>query len=364
MKKILCMIFAFIMCFSLCACEEKKAEVTTLTSESDAEETKKEPVAEVKLGDVIESDILRITLLDAQLAIKLNSSSFGTYEQIQSGNTTLDDNYFKPETYNPATDAGKAYIAPKGHTYVAMEIKAENLDRASVGFDRPVMDNWQFITVEYDGKTYTGETKYGCESEDALKWKRYSVSGVLLMAAEQKYYRCFVDIPVDAKSLEDDFSVTFSLPKSDGSKQSFKYLVTASDRKAVAEKEIPLEEAKYKFLKEEGQEYFKKHMAEYPVQTENEMNPVLEDFWWNFTQKTQSGSWEGSFRFESSGKIKESHSLIGTGYFNDRRWEVSGGNLILKSGRTGEREIFEVRKIDDKAYLLVMDGNPAALLTK
>ena len=43
--------------------------------------------------------------------------------------------YFLADEYNPETDAGLAYVAPKGHTYVAIEYRVKNLDRASVEFE-------------------------------------------------------------------------------------------------------------------------------------------------------------------------------------------------------------------------------------
>ena len=58
MKKTVSWILVLVLCLGLCACAPAETEVLT----------------ENKLGDAVETDILRITLTKAQLAIKLNAS--------------------------------------------------------------------------------------------------------------------------------------------------------------------------------------------------------------------------------------------------------------------------------------------------
>ena len=347
MKKAVSLLLALILCLSLCACGSDK---TTETSTEPTEE-----VMEGKFGEAIETDILRITLTKAQLAIKLNASSSGTLDQIQSGKTTLSDQYFLPEEYNPQTDAGDAYVAAKGHTYVAIEFKADNLDRASVEFDGPF--NGQFITVEYNGEKYNSQTNYGCESENGYKWSRYNSANILLLAGEEMYFRGYIDIPVDANDLNDDFALIFSLPSSSGKATKFRIPVTAEDRASIESQEMPIDEAIYSFLKEEGQTYFTEHMVDYPVLKSDEIKSILEGRRWNIVLKKTIGSWSGAFRFDADGRIQETIPSIGTGYFNDRTWSVKDDTLILD-----DSDVCRVLKINDNAYLLVMNDLPYAIM--
>ena len=344
MKKALSLILSLVLCLGLCACSEKVSELTGI-----------EDLPESKLGEAVETDILRITLTKAQLAIKLNASSSGTLSQIQSGQTTLSDQYFTPEDYDPATDAGLAYVAAKGHTYVAIEFKADNLDRASVEFDGHFND--QFITVEYNNEKYNNETNYGCESLNGYEWIRYNSTNILLIAGEERYYRGYIDIPVDVSDLNDDFALIFSLPNSSGSVTKFKYVVKAEDRTAVESQEISVGEAIHLFTKEEGQNYFKKHMNEYAVLSSIEIESVVKGRKWNILIKESYGSWEGSFRFDSDGRIQETIPLVGTGYYNDRSWEVKNDTLILD-----KTDVCKVLKIDEGVYLLIMDNSPYAIM--
>lgn len=365
MKKVLFIILVFMLCLSLFACSNKKNDMsdTSSTSEmsytndtsAESEEPEVEDIPESKLGNSIESDILRITLVNAKFAIKLNSSSSGTLSQIQSGQTTLSDKYFTPEEYDPKKDAGKAYIAAKGHTYVAIEFKAENLDRTSVEFDGSF--NGQFMTVEYGGNTYNEKTNYGCESSNGYQWVKYNSINVMLLAGKEAFYRCYIDIPVDVENLDDDFGLIFALPNSKGSVSKFKYVVTATDRSEVESQEISVDEAINVFTTEEGQTYFTKHMEEYTVLSGADINSLIYGRKMNILIKYSNGSWKGAFKFEADGRIQETHPLIGVGYFNKRTWSISGDTLII----TG-KDVCQVRKVKDGAYLLVKDNAPYAIL--
>ena len=348
MKKALSLFLTFILCLSLWACGSSNKE-----TENETEPREPVELPENQLGVSVETDILRITLTNAQLAIKLNASSSGTYEQIQSGTTTLDKKYFTAEEYDPVKDVGLAYVAPKGHTYVAFEYLATNLDRASVEFDGTF--NEQFITVEYGDHTYNQDTVYGCESENGYTWKKYNSGNILLLAGEEYYYRGYVDIPVDAEDLNDDFALIFSLPNSKGETEQFKYAVKAEDRAAIQSQEISVEEAAASFTEEEGKEYF---MEEYSVLSGDEIKAVVSGEFWEMQIINPTGYWHGGFDFESNGKIKEYIPSIGYGYYNKRTWRVKNDTLILD----GE-DVCQMRKVTDSIYLLVVDGSPFALLT-
>lgn len=342
MKRRTCLILALIMCLGLFACGNKK-------------EKAKEPELEAhKLGEMVETDILQFTLLNAQFAIKLNSTSSGTYEQIQSGDTALSRNYFLPEEYDPATDTGVGYIAAKGHTYVTFEYLVTNLDRISLSFGS--LDD--FISVKYNGKTYDANIDYGCQSANSYAWKRLNAGYMTLEANESLYFRACVDIPVDAADLSDNFDLTFALPTSQDHTTKFRYAVTAEDRAIFESQEISVQEAIYIFLEEEeGQNYFKNHMDEYRILTGEEIKTAISGHFRVMRMLNENGYWYGGFTFDEDGRIEEYIPEIGTGYFNDRTWKVNGDSLIID-----DEHVCQVRRIEDIGYLLVKNGEPFAIM--
>jgi len=361
MKRTLALILALILCLSFAACgskdEKEPLNEPDIASEAEIEEEViEESIPSFRLGEAIETDILRITLTRADLAIKLNSTSSGTYDEIKSGKTTLSDDYFTAEEYDPKTDVGVAYVAPKGHTYVAIEYKADNLDRASVDFDGPFYDG-QFMSVEYNGDIYNEDTNYGCRSINGYQWERYSSPNVLLLAGEEVYYRCYIDIPTDADDLKDEFSLVFSLPNSDGDVTKFRYDVRDEDRVAMKEQELSVDEAVYAFTQEEGQEYFRNHMEEYQILSGEEVVSVVEGRKWDIVIKESYGSWTGAFKFDADGKIQETIPSVGTGYYNDRTWKIDGDTLILDN-----EDVCQVRQVEEDTYLLVKDDAPYAIM--
>ena len=79
----------------------------------------------------------------------------------------------------------------------------------------------------------------------------------MLMAGEKQTMRCYLDIPVDADSLDDDFKLLFFLPTSGNDLVNFTYEITAEGRLAAAQEEERLaqeEEARLAALKEEALE--------------------------------------------------------------------------------------------------------------
>lgn len=87
-----------------------------------------EPEETYAVGDTVESELVRLTLDDAQLAIALNNSfaSFGPE------GTTYNEDYFLPKPYDEAEDEDNPFVAAKGYTLVWFEVVLENLDRESV----------------------------------------------------------------------------------------------------------------------------------------------------------------------------------------------------------------------------------------
>lgn len=332
MKKILSLLLVLVTLFGLCACGEN-ADSSVFS-----------------VGDSVETDILKLTLENAQLAIKLNATSYGTYSQIQSGNTTISEKYFTAEEYNPSTDAGKAYVAPKGHTYIAIECKVENLDRASVDLGE------RFLKVSYSKHEFKNlDLNYGCNSVNGYAWEKYDASNILLLAGETEYFRAYVDIPVDVESLEDEFDLTFYIPNSKGKTEGFRYHVTSG---TIEKSEMTLDEAIYKFTSDEGQNYFKEHLSDYTTLSGEDIASLLNNSKsWNMTIKYSYGSWNGKFKFEDDLRIKETLSDGSVGYFNNRSWAVKGDNLILDN-----EDICKVLKLSDDSYLLTVNDEIYAIM--
>ncbi len=332
MKKILSLllVLATILCF--CACGENVDSSV------------------YSVGDPVETDILKFTLENAQFAIKLNTTSYGTYSQLQSGNTTISEEYFTAEEYNPATDAGSAYVAPKGHTYIAIECKVENLDRASVDIGK------RYVKASYNKNEFKDlDINYGCDSVNGYAWERYDGSNIVLLAGETKYFRAYVDIPVDVESLEDEFDLTFYIPNSKGKTEGFKYRVAGGTIENLG---MSLDEAIYKFTSDEGQDYFKERISDYTTLSGGDIASLLNNRKsWNMVIKYSYGSWTGKFKFEDDLRIKETLSDGSTGYFNKRSWIVEGDNLVLDN-----KDICKVLKLSDDSYLLTVNNEPYAIM--
>ena len=190
------------------------------TNESLEEETTGEPVtseAEVNtyynLGDTVSTDILEFTLDKAELAIALNN--------------TLDENYCLPKEYDAETDVNNPLVAAKGHSYAAFTYTISNLDRTAFNGQLP------FITAEYqneksskqvDGAEYSWEDNTWSQTGNNLVDPVYSWMFVL-KTQEKKRFRSFIDIPLEAESLNDEFYLTVELLDSAGEKQAFTYKV-------------------------------------------------------------------------------------------------------------------------------------------
>ena len=189
-----------------------------------------------KLGEKVETDIIKLKLNNSKLSFALNSK--------------YSSDYGTPIEYNPSNIASNYFVSNKGNTLVYFEFTIENIDRGSISLGG--VDDVRFITVKYNNKNYkpsdsTDTAKFILEN-DSKYWKKYSVANILLFSGEVKTYRGYLNIPVEAKDLEDTFQITFSLPTSTGKKEKFTYKVTKEDRKNIKEsKKIPLLDGSNKY---------------------------------------------------------------------------------------------------------------------
>lgn len=210
----------------LFGCSSQPAEQQEQQGDSAAKKTE---VVTYSVGDTVETDLVRLTLNDSALAVALNSSlSIGT-------GFNIDNDYFCPKEYVAEEDADNAFVAPKGSILVFYELLIENLDRDSLELDGSFGSNKNFVTVTYDGTTYGSsdfeEKKYGWRVRDVegeQDWDSWPVGNLLAGVGGKDLFRGYVEAPFEPESLEESFEITFNLPASDGSFESFTFVVMAS----------------------------------------------------------------------------------------------------------------------------------------
>lgn len=337
LKKACSLILVIAMCLSFAACGKSS-----------------DGTSHYKLGDTVSTDIFEFTLNAAEFTIALNNVN--------------DDKRYTPKEYSPEDDADNPYVAPVGHTYAAFSYTVKNLNRASSEFH-----SGSFATVKYDGKKYSDVTEGAyylyqdnqvmsssgsLSTEKKGQWYNNPGSNFLLMTDAKEIRRAYIDIDTEIKDLTESVEITFKIPCSDGEKTSFTYLVTEEDRnKNIPEIEMTLDLAIATFESDDARAYLKEHLGDYPVVEGNDISDILK-YKRNVTyvEFGKSGkaslSWEGSFWFESDGRIRDDY-----GYVNKRTWELNGNTLVIN----GEKNC-EMRSLATKTFLLVCDGEPYMLM--
>ena len=340
MKKVLIGILALVMVLGLAGCSSTPTEATNT-----AEPTEKPPITEetYSLGDTVETDILKFTLKTAELAICLHDGSAGDFDKI-----------YLPKEYEANTE--DFCIAAKGHTLVAYTYIVENLDRGIVEFDFENSTSKPFISVQYDGKTYDCVAESKAYSYDGFEWKSLMRNCTRLKPTEKMQIRTFVNIPVDVSSLTDDFALIFKLPASSGDAQVFNFAITKEDIKAQAEKEIlliSLDEAIKNFRNYKAEAYFEKHMDEYASLSGEEIKSIITNNKWKIAGLFTAGN---IIAFDEKGNSVDY-------YGTKRKAEIVDDTLVLKLGSENDYD-YEVRKINDDAYLLLSDKKPYCVFYK
>lgn len=197
MKKTIALILVAVLCFSFAACGKPGGNTTYY-----------------KLGDTVSSDILEFTLDKATLAIALNN--------------VINNDYCSPKDYNPQTDNNNPFVCAKGHTYAAFTYTIKNIDRTNYDGVLPLVEA-EYKNVksdkQVDGAQYFSKIDEWKPTGNNATPPVYSWHFVL-KPEEPETYRSYIDIPVDADDLTDDFVLTVNLPASDGSTLSFSYLIT------------------------------------------------------------------------------------------------------------------------------------------
>ena len=215
MKKALCLLLALVLCLSLCACGDGDSTSQSEGNETSAQNAENTTPAETyyKIGDTVSTDIVEFSLDKAQLAIALSS--------------VYDDTYCSPKDYDVNEDANNPFVCAKGHTYAAFTYTINNLDRTSYQGELPL------VSAEYKNTKSNKQVdgaEYNKENNEWGKTGNNPVSPIyswhfVLEVGEAKTFRSFIDIPVEADNLSDDFYLLIELPNSDGSTSIFTYLV-------------------------------------------------------------------------------------------------------------------------------------------
>ena len=189
---------------------------TAVTPNAPAEETPEAPPEEeapetYAVGDTVSTDLAEFTLDDAQLAIALDN--------------TLGENYCLPKAYDAEADAQNPFVAPTGHTYAAFTYTLTNLGRTSYSGELPfvtaaygdAVSDRQVDSVEYRADDQTWEPTGNDPNTTVFTWN------FVLEVGETRSFRSSIDLPAEAASLSDPFTLTVELPASDGTTASFVY---------------------------------------------------------------------------------------------------------------------------------------------
>ena len=170
------------------------AETIEENSTEGATEETESAIQAAEPGETISTDLMEFTLNSAEPAIALGN--------------TIGDDYFLPKEYDPDEDAKNPHVAEIGHTLIAINYTAKNLNRTYDEID----SGSNFVQVEYNNETYPCDTEYGYLTNDGENWEHHGASNVLLSAGEEATLRCCIDIPVEMEDFSDEFSLIFSIP--------------------------------------------------------------------------------------------------------------------------------------------------------
>lgn len=207
MKKLLALVLAVVLCFSLTACgKEKEPEIV-----------------KTALKETVSTDTVDFTLEDSQLTYYVSNNSTTYVEPTEQPNTL--------------------YAAKKGTCYVSMTVTIKNTDRGgSISFGGS-FNSWNPAewNVKYNGETYemfgfdltTDKPKsmnlnYAAllSKETGRVIKRVGSNNKLIFAGETFTIRLFGVIQTEPQSLKDGFDLEVKVPSSEGY-QTFTYEIPA-----------------------------------------------------------------------------------------------------------------------------------------
>ena len=225
MKRSLSLIFALMMCLSLCACGSgNNGEENNATNAPETTEATKPEIPTSQIKETVSTDIVDFTLEHSKLTYYVSNSS---------------------SNYVEATDEANSLFAAKvGTCYVSMTITITNKDRGGSlnfcgGFSAWDAADW---SVTYNGKEYEMygfdlnmdnyddiSLSYGAivNKETGKVIDKVGSGNKLISAGETITLRFFGIIKLDPESLNDGFELNVKVPNSKGVQENFKYIVPA-----------------------------------------------------------------------------------------------------------------------------------------
>lgn len=204
MKRLLALALVIVVLISLCGC-------------GGGASTK-------NLGETSSTDIVELTINDAQFAYYLSSVR-------NVGKPTK--TYITP--YKTESERGNDtfFAAPTGHAYVWLSFDIKNTDRGnSLSFGGSFND-WEWA-IKYNGKEYAmkGYDLSDADGSGGINMAHAAVnnygndaSNILLYAGEGASIRAFGVVGIDPSSLDDGFELIIRLPNSSGKYEKFVYTV-------------------------------------------------------------------------------------------------------------------------------------------
>ena len=216
----------------IAGCSNDSTNQGSSTQETTEEPQEQEEATKYAVGETAETDLVRLTLDDACFAIALENSlptgcDFKGNTAYGSGFSEVA--YFAPKEYNAEDDSRNPFVAPKGNILVYVQMTIENLDRTSLELDESLDE--EFATLLYSGEEYQVDIfedknkEYGIEADTEGNWEQLGVSNLLLSASSTAIYRAYYCYPVEPESLDEPFEISFQLPKSDDTTESFTFAV-------------------------------------------------------------------------------------------------------------------------------------------
>lgn len=316
------------------------------------------------LGDTVSTDILSFQLISSEFTYALDSA----------GN---------PKEYNEQEDKNNTRVASKGHTLVAFTFLVENKDRTEIYIgDEERLGNKKntciFASVEYNNEHYgdvynanetvfqidsknKNNTKFVKTSKDMVNWESDNIFNgtiVKIEANAKQYVRAYIDIPVEVNSLDDTVKLAIYLHNSEDKKETFTFSISEEDRNNH-KFEISEKVAIDNIGKKTAEEYFMNHLDEYSKLSREEIKTALEGKKYNVNivyDEIKNINWQGSFLFETSGKVNQSIGTQELGYLQNRTWKIDNDLLVMTSNYSADPISYEVRKVNDEVYLLVVDN--------
>jgi len=303
MKKITALILAFVLCFALFGCGAANG-----TEENENV---------YNLGDTVSTDIVEFTLNRAQLAIAL----------CNSGSTNNYDNYGTPKEYSSAEDQSNPFVAATGHTYVFFSYSMTNKDRNSLEIGG-LGNSSSWISVTYKDTEWVSnndnlEFTTSLDAED-VHWQPNGSVNSIISVGETEARRGYMDIEVEAESLDDEFYITFMLPNSAGEFESFTYDVTAEALAEAIEAENA-ELASRAAAENAGVEERKQPADDTTVQT---VRSILNGGSFEYTDYTSSGTVYSYWEFTDSTAKLTTKNQIGTLVF-EGTYTVCSNDLFI-----------------------------------